>query len=541
MKFFDLHIHPALKTMFKEKDNRLSPWHTIKVSDDLFGNALDSQSSLAMIAGVDGMNLICMPIHAPETAMVQQFFLLFGSYFFNEIDHSRLKKMGKSSIDYQTVRLEERDAILTAAPDHMPELKNKKVKLLKSMDEYDPNDKDTIHIVFSVEGAHNFYKPGNDEADINAMVDDVEKLVSEGYIVLYLTPAHLAPNAFLNHAFGIKIFSKKAFLPKGDGLKGLLTPPIPGRKTCYDLLNCLHKHCIPIDVKHMSLKARKEFYEHHQTNYPDRPIFASHVGFTGFSWNNIHVYRSAIDRYLEPGLDYYKISYTRKPGYLELTNFNPSSVNMYDEDLLVVLKSGGLVGMSLDVRIMGADKNKGDGRYDSTGNEYISKHELGEFDKNGEINKTIELKSSHPAVDDEVFILTQEDLMEYQQETADMLELSGKRYEELHLRHFANHILHLCRLRTLHNLPVHPLTQTCIGSDFDGLIQALHCCPDVSALPRFAKTLESKLPEYAAEAGIALDMPASEIVSRLFYENAHNFMVKHYGKIAAKQYHQPGK
>lgn len=548
MKYFDLHIHPVMKTMFKDKGSRISPWETMKVNDDLFGNALDSQASLGMVARVDTMNLICMPIYAPEMALMNQFILLLGSYFFKEIDHSRLKAMGKAQIDYPTVRKEERESLMTPAPQHVPDLRNKKVKLLKNFSEYNPDDKDTIHIVFCVEGAHNFYGPGNDDIDTNAMLDNMEALIKEGTLVLYITPAHLAPNVFANHAFGLKVFAKQAFLPKGDGLFEKPFPPNKpkNKKGCYDLLNLAHKYCVALDVKHMSLRARTQLYAHHETNFPDRPLFASHVGFTGFPTSSIAEYRTGIDRFIEPGFDYYKISYKRRPGYLANTHFNPTSINMYDEDILKILSTGGLIGLSMDVRIMGADGNKGDGRIDDKGSEYVSKEEIGEFNaKGGKVDRTVELNTklatTTTSAQDEVYIMSAEDLKEFQHETADMLESSGNRYSALHLRHFINQLLHLCYLAEKHKLKRHPLTQVCIGSDFDGLIQALHCCPDVSALPHFASDLRAMLPACAAEAHIKLGMPVDEIVTRLFFDNAHDFMAQHFNKIKKGLYHQPGK
>ena len=47
MPYFDLHLHPGLKTLFLPQDgNQISAWHTIDAPTFLVGDILSSQSSL---------------------------------------------------------------------------------------------------------------------------------------------------------------------------------------------------------------------------------------------------------------------------------------------------------------------------------------------------------------------------------------------------------------------------------------------------------------------------------------------------------------
>ncbi len=541
-RYFDLHLHPVLKTMFRHRGNQLSPWQVISVNDGIFENALDSQASLGQIARRWGMNLICMPIFAPEMALVDQWKLILGSLFFKkQIDTSRVKAMGKGVIDYRSVRQDEQKQILRAPQSaDGPDLAGKKVKLIAKWSDYNKEDLDTIHILFCVEGAHNFYGPGNSELDTGDMLDNFRTLIGAGTKILYLTPAHLAPNVLINHAYGIKIFNKAKFVPVEDGIPVKPYPPVhaPTKTNCFDFFNLAHEQGVIIDVKHMSLKSRKQFYAHHDGNYfSDRPIFASHVGFTGMAYADIPGYKIDVSLLQSPGYKGYRIRYRRPEGHLAGTFFNPCSINMYDDDIQKVIGSGGLIGLSMDVRIMGADVKKNDTK--PVDSEYISPGELGEFSlKVADVVKSIQVTSTD-AADSLLLIMDEEDLKDHDEEVESTLELAGNRFHTLHLRSFINHILHLCKLHEAAPMPSHPLTQVCIGSDFDGLIQSLHCCKSVAMLQDFASDLRAALPGCAKEAGITLGMDIEDILDGLFFKNAHAFLERHLLKVETGSYRKP--
>ncbi|MEO6830784.1 MAG: hypothetical protein ABI378_01065 [Chitinophagaceae bacterium] len=264
--FFDLHLHPAMKTLFKSPAKQRSAWYTIKVADGAFGHALGSQASLGQIAQISGMNLICVPIYAPESAMMQQSILLLGALLYGkEIDLARVKSLGNNSIDYQEIHKEERTQLFRKPDPGDGNFSKNKVKLLRTWSDYNPADLDTIHVLLSVEGGHNFYGLGNDEVDTAAMLQRFQILIDEGFLVLYITLAHLAPNVFLNHAYGMKIFPPDKFLPLDDGiaLKPLPIAVATSKKTNgYDFFNLAHKNGIILDIKHMSLRSRRQFLEH---------------------------------------------------------------------------------------------------------------------------------------------------------------------------------------------------------------------------------------------------------------------------------------
>ena len=93
-------------------------------------------------------------------------------------------------------------------------------KFINSFSEYDANDKNTLHIILSVEGGHAFYYGKNQYSDSNQIIDNLRKFkgADSEHRLLYITLVHLERSGFGNHAYANKIFSKKPFLPKGNGL-----------------------------------------------------------------------------------------------------------------------------------------------------------------------------------------------------------------------------------------------------------------------------------------------------------------------------------
>lgn len=528
--FFDLHLHPAMKTLFKSPDKQRSAWYTIKVADGAFGHALGSQASLGQIAQVSGMNLICVPVYAPETPMMQQSLLRLGALIYGkEMDLNRIKSLGDNSVDYPQIHKEERKQLLRKPDAGDGDFANKKVKLLRQWSDYNPNDLDTIHILFSVEGGHNFYGAGNDEVDTDAMLQRFQDLIDEGFLVLYLTLAHLAPNVFLNHAYGMKIFPRGKFLPLDDGiaLKPLPIAVATAKKTnAYDFFNLAHKHGVVLDIKHMSLRSRRQFLEHLKTNFHDRPAFASHVGFTGFAKADIPKYCSDVTRINDPKYSCYKLVLDRKKGYLPNTWFNPNSINLFDEEILQILRTGGLVGLSMDARIMGIKA----GKKQTEDYEFISFAELDEFGlKLGDVKRTIGIADS-TGNHEGVSVLDQDEMEEQEAELEEQMAPNPTRFVALHLHYYINHILHLCKLSKEANFS-DVFHQTCIGSDFDGLISPLDCCRNVTEVPNFANALAHELPLAAAQANIELPLPVDELIDRLFYRNAFEFLAKYYTKL----------
>ena len=94
-----------------------------------------------------------------------------------------------------------------------------------------------------------------------------------------------------------------------------------------------YRRHILIDVKHCDYASRRGVYEIAQEYR--MPVLASHVGVSG------RAYPAARDTARE-----------RR----QSTSFNPWDINLHNEDLIAIARSGGLIGLILDERVLAGEK-----------------------------------------------------------------------------------------------------------------------------------------------------------------------------------------
>ena len=161
--------------------------------------------------------------------------------------------------------------------------------------------------------------------------------------------------------------------------------------------------------------------------------------------------------------------------------FNCSSINLYNEDIEAILLSGGLIGLSFDQRILGfADENVLRDVTTPNDVEYISKQESRFF------------LGPNPAIlppwTDDDKIWTSEDF-ENLDPVFDI---------ELSSLFFLNHVIHI--LTVAKNNPLigieKAMKQICLGTDYDGLINAIDNCKQVDKLDAFKELLLLKCRGY---------------------------------------------
>ena len=234
-----------------------------------------------------------------------------------------------------------------------------------------------------------------------------------------------------------------------------------------------------IDIKHMSFYSRQQFYAFRRKNGYDKiPIIASHMGVTGFAFSRFKDYQTPVmygDEYI---MSVYKevkgIGKRRK----DRTDFNPWSINLYDEEILEIIHSGGLIGISLDQRILGFGKNK---------EEYFNKDE---FEKN--TSKTYKKLKKIPVhtADFEEFGASDdlEDARSFEEES------NQRGRKRKHLRYLCNNILHIVKIGG-----EKAWDHICIGSDFDGLINPINNCKSCADFPDLEEDLIEVLQEMAKE------------------------------------------
>jgi microsomal dipeptidase-like Zn-dependent dipeptidase len=158
-----------------------------------------------------------------------------------------------------------------------------------------------------------------------------------------------------------------------------------------------------------------------------------------------------------------------------------------------ILQSGGLIGLSMDKRILGFQQfeRESNGRDDfPLETEYISNKEKTLFLGKGKV--TISKAFADP-----------EKIMGW-----DEIEEGGEvnpMLSEYHLKHFMAHILHVIALAQKNNYDVTTaLDQLCIGSDYDGLINPIWVCETANSLEHFKSELEDNFVSFAKKSRFKL-------------------------------------
>ncbi|MBL0271948.1 MAG: membrane dipeptidase [Chitinophagaceae bacterium] len=512
MPFFDFHLHPSLKPQMSLPPDFPSPWEIIKIqfaNPDLFttllkcggiNHVVDSQASLSQLQE-GNVNLVAIALHPPESNMMKD--ALIKKVAREEQTHyihiDRVNEISEGNI-YFTMLQEELTNLKTHVSAH-----GKKLKLLANINEYNADDSDTVFALLTVEGPHAFYGDRKNKSLPEILTDfwnNFDSFTATNR-VFAMNIAHLQDNDFCNHAFGIQIFKPQPFYPSGNGIS------IHGIK----LLQKMKEKNILVDIKHTSLAARQDLYNH-RIGEMGWPIVCTHAGLTGIKKVDRNKYFFSTSTLTDGFL---KVKHYKPVGHLRRTSFNPSSINLYDEDVQQIVFSGGLIGLSLDQRILGIPDEallSPDYTEELFEIEIISPGEKDFF------------RGEHQAGPDEKEVLMSDDIL-----IEDLQE-----YYVFHARHFLNQVFHLfkiCDNEPLFNKAV-MAQRICIGSDFDGLINSIDCCSNVTELQAFKDLLlenfENWEKEFTGKTGIKVSsfITPQQLLDNIFYQNGLDFLREWY-------------
>ncbi|PVD52334.1 hypothetical protein DC498_09440 [Terrimonas sp.] len=505
--------------MFSEEETKTSPWVNIDVTKihwllrwcTEFPYILGSQANLVQLSA-DGPDIICVAIFVPERGMTNNKLILKqaeGSLQ-TYLNPSRLKKINDETFKpYPDLVQEDIQVLLNA---ERFGITDKKVKVLSTQTPYDPEDKSSIYIIFSVEGCHSLsstldkHKITKDEIIHN--LDEI----ADKYPLVSVNVTHLEQYPFCNHAYGIQFIANEDFRPTGNRIaeEGLAII-----RHCYE-------RKIMIDVKHLSLASRRMLVEDIR-NRPDflpinQPLICTHAGFTGLSYKDIPDYM--MDFKKERGKEYSYILWAKRKIYNTLnglmTAFNPSSINLYDEDIMAIVRSGGMIGLNLDKRILGY--TEGDSR-PAAMNEFAFEEE---YISNAEKDVYLSKRKIGTKVDD-FNCITMQDVLE----GGDV----NPALADYHLCHFMSHVLHFIRVvQAAGDYDIQQaLSQLCIGSDFDGLINPVRCCMTVTDINTLKKSFRNKFIPYARAnkelVSLPRDFDIERFTEQLFFENGKDFIL----------------
>ena len=578
--YFDLHIHPLAKNHLALKPKETSEKNRI---EDLVGPVSMSKDfkdytnetvlrKLESQSCIDYLNEGMVRFGVASVSALQ-FGMASSKGFFTDILKSGLKKpiaeqyfemVKEGKVSYLNLLLKEIQQYI--------DLKEKcDIKYLNRGNAHELNES-VLNLVFAIGGGHNlcmkkignaleydkfenftkgdFYDPGTipSKSPADVLESLVDKMREKKLEVLYLTLAqltHIPEQHLATHAFGTKSMKHPSFYPFGNGLTELGKEVVkrastlqieveendsktPNNKKGED---GVAKQSAPvfIDVTHLSLKSREDLYEfRRKEGFEKIPLIASHIGVTGYSINgwkhNLEVEKCK--NHVDQGIKTIK-TYTRpkEAGYWGANdkkgfNFNPNTINLMDEDIIEIANSGGLIGVGLDVDILGYDSNFMDEKDNC---EFLTTPDFIHFFP----YKSIRLLEYATAEE----IRAQES----------WLEPNRRELHPLSLCFNIVHILAVIGLKTAHKDSAEEYI--CIGSDFDGFIEPLRVCSDSRNLKNLEACLMKWLPvaakEYQKVNGGTNDLfeftkkkkDLEKVVRKILYINGSKFLGDNFSRI----------
>lgn len=497
---FDMHCHPGSKAYLSHNDpsKKDDCW---KIYKNLLVKITSSQASYGQLEE-GNVRLAVVPVYVIEKPFTQVFLIEHIAPTLTMLHGDMLNEIQiGDGLTHLKGELETLEKSLQPDSSQPP-----RGQFLKSMDDFDPRK---LNIILSIEGAHGIM------SEAKSIEENLLELKRKDapWRFFYLTLIHAITNPLGTHAYAIKMLKGDSdFKPAGENGEPGLTDL--GKKMidlCYDDTK---GNRILIDIKHMSIESRKDFYTHRMDEgYDDIPILATHMGCTGISFNPQAIMKHVKKR-ISIKDNSVMVEYTRPKGIgkggnlfrKKETHFNPWSINLYNEEIPIILDSGGIIGVNLDQRILGTKPVKG---------EYFSIEDF-------------KLLFSTRGDDDlpDGFELSDKFIEEEGPESRPKPIRFNKRN---HLRHVCNTILHIVKIGG-----ARAWKQLVIGSDFDGLIDPVNNCISADELPGLEEDLPKmleKMIEEAKKEDPSVDFFETDLqqhVRDIMFNNGFEFMKKHF-------------
>lgn len=507
MPFFDFHCHPGLKPQFSKPATKPTPWDYIDAKlavakgwdikiNTLFNEVLNSQSNLTQLFQND-VRMIGVILHALEKKIGK---LLAEKGIVNKgkinlIDKTRLNYLASGIHSFELINEE-----LQWLKDSVCPIPGAAFKIVSKASDFDENDNNTVFGVIIIEGLHCFFNDP-DAPDAKERFTKNFHAFTDANTVVSMNICHMQQNQFCNHAYGIQLFNPALFYPTGNSI------------TAWgeEMINLMTSKKILTDIKHMSLKARLDLYRMFKVDDAVlkfvQPLICTHAGTTGLR---------IIDRvkYIEhvpvnKGLVYEVVYLKPRSRFYDDVYHNCSSINLYDEDIENIFLSEGIIGLSFDQRILGFGDDSGLTNVIVPHDvEYISHLEAEFFfgPTPGNLN----------VWPDDTNVWASEDLAN----------LDMAFYPDLHRRFLINNIMHILWVANQHPLIgiKKAAKQICIGTDFDGLINAIDCCKTADGLQQLKDDMKEDLANLLQKNGFN-SLNVNTLLDDIFYNNGKNFML----------------
>jgi len=511
--YFDFHLHPIFKQFITQFSPTYPPTHPIaelgkslqfggpilQLLDQEFLHMLESQSCL------DQMNRATLSLGVAALCPMEQIFTsrdgLFGKLLNSNatrpLSRDLMNAVRHGNVSYYGLLIRELSLYKQLRDAGRIEILTRKTPKNIGV------ASDTTRLVLSLEGGHGLCRTmigQTGQPDKNLLLGSVgfkdafsndllkqftpdpaqslrqlqQALWNENMDLCYLVLTHLShidEQLLATHAYGMKMLKNQASIPVSTGISAKGFDVIRAAYTLEVDVNGTKKPApVIIDVKHLSLKSRLDLYAFRTGSFKNIPIICSHAGVTGYT---ISAWKEALQTARRVKLDSGDLVIELKTGRKtagrwgainsEFT-YNAWTVNLMDEDIEAILESNGLIGVSLDVRILGW-------------HDTLTTGETDEFMSSGEFRHFFPERFAQ---------LTSEPMESFLVPTR----------QERHPLSFCFNLLHIISvglLRTNVDLP-NLWKRICIGSDYDGLINPLINCRDISQLSELESNLLRWLP-----------------------------------------------
>jgi microsomal dipeptidase-like Zn-dependent dipeptidase len=191
---------------------------------------------------------------------------------------------------------------------------------------------ETIFVIMTVEGMHDLNTGTGDVPDEQQVLANLAKLKAWEFKPFFVTLAHHFYNDLCGHAESLSDFLQDLLTNQEPGMNTGFTDL--GWKVVKGLLDNTDGKRIYIDIKHMSMLARRQYVQFLKTEHADEfaqkklPIIMSHGACNGKA--------SAEHPNPTPGLE------------TTASRMFDGDINFYDDEIVEMARSGGLIGLQLD-------------------------------------------------------------------------------------------------------------------------------------------------------------------------------------------------
>jgi microsomal dipeptidase-like Zn-dependent dipeptidase len=352
--FIDLHIHPAMKPLGKSFDRtpgvnstrRNDPssiWYydppTFK--DKLINIAITltkfRQSDFTSLA-YGGAHVVFVALSGLEKGFVMN---KLGTRLIGDLLNNLVIGIGRKRIDH-IQSMKDYFTDLKLEYDFYKQLDGHKYKIdgewfsyriVNCFEEIDlPSEEgvNTIYVILTVEGTQVFNSglmSMGITADETEVLDNLRQMKQWDKRIFFVGMAHHFYNEQCGHAPSLHGIARK-ICDQTDGVNTGFTDL--GLKVLHELLDNTNNKRILIDLKHLSIKARQQYYSILENAYAGEniPLIVSHGAVTGLKSHGNQV----IDIQGSSG------------------KFQEEEINFYDDEILKIDESRGIFGLQLDER-----------------------------------------------------------------------------------------------------------------------------------------------------------------------------------------------